>query len=381
MNRSKGKSTKKGKSTSSNASNNSGQQKTITTPDVLKEEGYKLHELLGEGSYSKTIKWVDRCLKREMKLSLTVRHRAIVEAYTAVKVGNEAFLVLQYAPKGSVRDYLRHKLDPNEFLSERKVRSWSSDLFSGVAYLHGHDIAHRDIKTDNFLLTQQMKPLLADFSFACMSDKPDSRFECMVDTVCGTTLYMAPEVHALKSGNKYDAKLADVYALGISLYEMLVKVVPFRGNYSLSDPELIRRQIALDYTYPDGIRITEPCRQLIRQLVEPNPRNRPTVNRALLDPWFTEVVSISSRKSAQSKRSGASFDSTSSMIEFRKQAASAGRKSFGSVASKGSKSSNSYNTVKSSIPQDQKKKANKMVQKVISSTVSSVVEEPDSEID
>lgn len=153
----------------------------VETPESLRRDGYELHEQLGEfvillkpsnqtismfhtsfslfsgeGAYStvfratnektsgvnyackrykineKTIKWVERCLHREMSLVMKVRHRSIVEAFTAIRAGNEAFLILQYAPGGSIRAYLRKKLAPEEYLTEHKIRSWMSDLFAAV---------------------------------------------------------------------------------------------------------------------------------------------------------------------------------------------------------------------------------------------------------
>ena len=279
--------------------------KPVVTPECLKRDGYKLHEVLGEGSYSvvyratntqnpdmnyackrykinpSTIKWMERCLQREMTLVMKVRHRSIVEAFTAIRAGDEAFLVIQYAPNGSVRSYLRKKLASNVFLKENKIRAWASDIFGAVSYLHGAAIAHRDLKCDNYILDADMRPLVCDFSFACISDKPDTRFVCMVDTVCGTTSYLAPEVHSLKSGQKYDAKLSDVYALGISLYEMFVKTVPYVGKWKLGDDDLVKRQIAKDYTYPKKIQVSAECRNLIDQLLEPSASNRITVNHAL----------------------------------------------------------------------------------------------------
>src|SRR5699024_10762990 len=114
-------------------------KKSTMTPESLKREGYQLHEVLGEGAYSvvyrstntkhpgvnygkfcfsllsqfiyqicvlseseackrykinsRTIKWVERCLHREMTLVMKVRHRSIVEAYTAIRAGDEAFLI------------------------------------------------------------------------------------------------------------------------------------------------------------------------------------------------------------------------------------------------------------------------------------------------
>jgi serine/threonine protein kinase len=238
---------------------------------------------------------------------------------------------------------LRKKLAPNIYLAEKKVRNWCSDLFAAVAYLHGKEIAHRDIKTDNFILSEENRPLLCDFSFALLSDKPDTRFECMADTVCGTTSYLAPEVHSLKRGHKYNAKLVDVFALGISLYEMLVKVVPYQGKWSLGDPDLVKRQMAKDYTYPNKIRISSICRILIELLLEPIANNRITINRALANPWFEKATAASK---SRSKKSTGNSSALTSSEEFRKQTTDLSKKKEvkSTASSKSSRSAKSTRT-------------------------------------
>lgn len=62
---------------------------------------------------------------------------------------------------------------------------------------------------------------------------------------------------------RYDAKLSDVWALGICLYEMFVKKVPFQGNWSLGSKELVKLQMARKYTYPSKLKASEEVRTLI----------------------------------------------------------------------------------------------------------------------
>lgn len=62
---------------------------------------------------------------------------------------------------------------------------------------------------------------------------------------------------------RYDAKLSDVWALGICLYEMFVKKVPFQGNWNLGSKELVKLQMARKYTYPSKLKASEEVRTLI----------------------------------------------------------------------------------------------------------------------
>lgn len=153
---------------------------------------YKINE--------QTKTWVDRYLTRELDIALRVRHPKIIRAYEAFYFKDEAFLIQEFAPLGTVRTYLRN-LSENDYLDESVIRDWFSDMLSAVAYLHGKEIAHRDIKTDNFLFSQQLTPLLSDFSFACYTPSPMVQFDCWAWTQCGTPFYLAPEVHTLKLGD------------------------------------------------------------------------------------------------------------------------------------------------------------------------------------
>ena len=192
-------------------------------------------------------------------------------------------------------------------------------------------------------------------------------------------------MHALKSGQKYDAKLADVYSLGISLYEMLFKVVPYCGRYKLQDPILISRQKAQDYTFPPSsvVTISGECRALIRLMLEPNPRRRPTVNRVLTNVWFAGV-----KIEGAPDVNAVDVDPTSSSIQFRKQsiknaqtkqnsASGSGEQGESSVFDEKSSTTTTTSKMSSKSKENSKNKSKQKIEKAKRKTrslVSSVVE-------
>ena len=96
-------------------------------------------------------------------------------------------------------------------------------LVSALQYLHGHRVLHRDLKAQNVMLTLDQRVKLGDFGVSRqMSTQTD-----LAQTVVGTPVYMAPEV--MKSESY--AEPADVWALGVVLYELLALRRPFEGAH------------------------------------------------------------------------------------------------------------------------------------------------------
>ena len=114
-------------------------------------------------------------------------------------------------------------------LTEPVIQALLKQLVAGLGYLHSQNIIHRDLKPQNILIESdealqstdidwdQMVLKLADFGLAKQMEKNQ-----LLQTVCGTTAYMAPEVMCQ---SKYDSK-ADIWSLGVILYECLMGQLP-----------------------------------------------------------------------------------------------------------------------------------------------------------
>ena len=107
-----------------------------------------------------------------------------------------------------------------DHLSEKEIYDIFKQIINGMKYLYSKNILHRDIKPDNILIKNGIIKI-ADFGFAKEADKKNT----LMETLCGSPLYMSPELIMNKS---YDFK-SDIWSLGIVLYQLMYKKHPF-GN-------------------------------------------------------------------------------------------------------------------------------------------------------
>lgn len=118
---------------------------------------------------------------------------------------------MEYCEKGELFDYINN----HGALSIDMAAKIFKQMHSAIAYLHENGIAHRDIKTENILLTKDYDAKLIDLGMAnyCKESK-----NMMLSTFCGSPCYLSPEILSRKP---YDAKSVDIWCLGVTLYVML----------------------------------------------------------------------------------------------------------------------------------------------------------------
>ncbi|ORY34580.1 hypothetical protein BCR39DRAFT_116114 [Naematelia encephala] len=211
-------------------------------------------------------------LESEINILKVIHNRNIVGLEDCFKNDTHIYLVMEYCSGNDLSVYLRNRgrlptLDfvptpsmglvpgpdsvdgkvfwphpPTGGLDQRVVRCFLGQLAAALRCLRSHDLIHRDIKPQNLLLHPASSmdyadghpygiPLLkvADFGFARILPAA-----AMAETLCGSPLYMAPEILRYE---KYDAK-ADLWSVGAVLYEMLVGRPHFRASNHV---ELLRR--------------------------------------------------------------------------------------------------------------------------------------------
>lgn len=111
-------------------------------------------------------------------------------------------------------------------LSEAKAQFYFRQLISAMVFCHSKSIAHRDLKLENLLLTNNDCLKVSDFGFARYYNANDE----LSKTFCGSNAYICPEI--LKQ-NPYNPLLADVWSCGVILYALATGYLPFDDNGSI----------------------------------------------------------------------------------------------------------------------------------------------------
>jgi tRNA A-37 threonylcarbamoyl transferase component Bud32 len=157
-----------------------------------------------------------RLFLREARAAAALNHRNIVTLYDADQEGDVYFLTMEFLDGFPLHEILgkRGKLSP------RDVARIGGQAAVGLEYAHAHGVVHRDIKTSNLFFTRDKVVKIMDFGLAKMAEE----VRRAATVVGGTPYYMAPEQAA---GQDVDHR-ADLYAFGVTLFELLVGEVPFR---------------------------------------------------------------------------------------------------------------------------------------------------------
>jgi len=161
---------------------------------------------------------------------------------------------------------------------EAEARTIMEQVVSGLLYLHGHGIMHRDLTLANLLLTRDMRVKIADFGLATrLTGRPGERHV----TMCGTPNYISPEV-ATRSSHGLEA---DVWGLGCLLYTMLAGRPPFDTAGVRST---LTKVVMSDFQLPASI--SAEAGDLIRRLLRKNPGERLRLRELPGHPWMRGLV-------------------------------------------------------------------------------------------
>ncbi len=214
-------------------------------PPVEKVGKYKILGILGRGGMGIVYKGLDPDIEREVAIK-TIRfdtftegaekeemltrvireakaagrldHPNIITVYDIIREGDLTFIVMQYVDGQS----LQGLMDGGKRFPPREVIELLKPVADALDYAHQKGIVHRDIKPANILLDRKLKPFLADFGVARMET---STMTGPGKTI-GTLSYMSPEQ---VMGATVDHR-ADLFALGVILYELLTGKKPFAGD-------------------------------------------------------------------------------------------------------------------------------------------------------
>uniref|UniRef100_A0A4W4GRE2 non-specific serine/threonine protein kinase n=1 Tax=Electrophorus electricus TaxID=8005 RepID=A0A4W4GRE2_ELEEL len=186
--------------------------------DVRTTEVVAIKKMSYSGKQSNE-KWQD--IIKEVKFLQRIKHPNSIEYKGCYLREHTAWLVMEYC-LGSASDLLEVHKKP---LQEMEIAAITHGALQGLAYLHSHNMIHRDIKAGNILLTEPGQVKLADFGSASIASPANS--------FVGTPYWMAPEVILAMDEGQYDGKV-DVWSLGITCIELAERKPPLFNMNAMS---------------------------------------------------------------------------------------------------------------------------------------------------
>ncbi|WP_168204297.1 serine/threonine protein kinase [Aliikangiella coralliicola] len=159
---------------------------------------------------------------REAKIVAKLSHKSIVTVYDVGESGNFYYLAMEYLPGGDLKKRI------SDGMKARECLAIISKIANALHFAHEKGYIHRDVKSENILFDRDNEPLLTDFGIAKASNSSTQMTQ--TGKLIGTPEYMSPEQCR---GKTVDGR-SDLYSLGIILFEMLTKGVPFSGEDSVA---------------------------------------------------------------------------------------------------------------------------------------------------
>lgn len=208
---------------------------------------------------------------QEARAAASLDHSGIVRVLSFDLVDGQLILVMEFVTGGSLRDHLNKLAEEAGTMELADAISYIRQIADALHYAHQQGMTHRDIKPDNILMKPDLegdgfRPLITDFGLAKLAE---SNLHSMSGQPVGTYAYMSPEQAAAE---RVDAR-ADIYSLGIMLFEMVVGRLPYQPR---SITEAIRMHTREALPKPSEMRpgiSTELERAIVKSLAK-NPNDR-----------------------------------------------------------------------------------------------------------
>ncbi|MAT99802.1 MAG: hypothetical protein CL608_21895 [Anaerolineaceae bacterium] len=167
--------------------------------------------------------------QREAQAIAKLNHPNIIQIYTTGLTTNGLpYLAMQYIPGGSLQEEMTQLAGNARSLSTQRVLTLAGQVADALRAAHKAGIIHRDLKPSNILLREDGTAVVTDLGIAAVQEA--SARLTRTGHVMGTPYYMSPEQ---ATGKPVDGR-ADIYALGVILYEMLSGTVPFKADSPLA---------------------------------------------------------------------------------------------------------------------------------------------------
>jgi len=225
----------------------------------------------------------------EIAIMKKLSHKNIVNLVEVLDSKKMVYLVLEYLPDGSIA-HSSARIEKIGDKDQNKFRQYVRDMVEGLSYLHSQRICHSDIKPENILIGKAGNLKLADFGLSKFLIQGESR--CVFDKKEGTPAFQAPECLNDSDDYKFSLFPTDVWALGVTIYQLKYGVLPF---FSRNDEELTKKIKEDPIELPKDE--DENLVDLLRKMLLKDPMKRITVKQLCSHPWITNNGMLSELQS------------------------------------------------------------------------------------
>lgn len=265
-------------------------------------ELYDMHEELGKGTFgvvkmgelksnpsekfaikvltkSEMEEFDKGALHYEISILRQLEHKNIIQLYKVFSEPDEFYLVTELVCGGE----LFHRLVEKDSYSEKEAHDCGCVLVTAIQYMHSKQIAHRDLKAENLLLTSKEDDSsikIADFGFAKHAPTPTS-----LKTQCGSPAEIAPEI----LGRKHYGVKCDMWSVGVILYSLIGGYPPFYAEDGDQD-ELFRKISAGDWEFHEDWwgHVSQEAKDMIASVLVVDPVRRASADDVMKSKWMNK---------------------------------------------------------------------------------------------
>lgn len=213
-------------------------------------------------------------LKTEIVIMKKLDHKHLVKMYEVLgdAESDKIYIITEFMKNGSLASLMSKAP-----LSKEQIWNYFRQMILGIEYCHSvANICHRDIKPENILLGDNGELKISDFGVSSIIENGN---DCLQNTA-GSNYYFSPE---LSKGSTYKGKGSDIWAIGVTLFQMFHRKYPFDGR---TFPELYNR---IQNTEPDYSPDLDPdLLDLFKGILEKDPDKRFTIEDIRKNKWVTK---------------------------------------------------------------------------------------------
>lgn len=232
---------------------------------------------LMESSNEKENKVDPMRVMNEVLIMKSLDHPCVIKMHNIIDNYDSVFILLELMKGGDLLSRIVGKKRLNEQIS----KLYFIQMCYAVKYLHDKNITHRDLKPDNVLLATTDEETLIK-----VSDFGLSKSDATMRTLCGTPLYVAPEILSTGGRGLYTNKV-DVWSLGVVLYSCLSGSLPFSDEYGTPAVDQIKKA-RFSFGASAWNNVSKNAKALIKLMLTVDPIKRPSIKDLFRHVWLRD---------------------------------------------------------------------------------------------